>query len=97
MWSGKRTTDMRDNHVEQSGYSSVAQEIPPFTIEDNYEETRQNKMHAFLACLIPNFVTDQIIVDCVRIAKSKELRASLGMSNLANKVILPHIVNDKRY
>lgn len=83
--------------TERCGCSSIAQESPPFTVEDNSEEIRRNKIHAFLASLTPNSITNQIIANCVRIAKSQTMLASLGVTNLANKVLPPGIVDDERF
>lgn len=50
----------------------------------------------FFASLTTNVVTDQIIVDYVRVEKSKDIIASLGVINLVNEVMPLHIVSDKR-
>lgn len=81
--------------TQRSGYSLVAQVIPPFTVEDNSKEIHMNKMCTFLVSLTPDSITDQIIANCMRITKLKSILSSLGVTNLANKVLPPCIANDK--
>lgn len=54
-------------------------------------------MCALFAILTLEAITDQIIADCMRIAKSKAILASLGVTNLANEVLHQCIVNDDRF
>lgn len=42
----------------------------------------------------PRTVTDEVIADYARIAKSKDFMASLGVTNLVSEVMPPHIAND---
>lgn len=81
--------------TQRSGCSSVTQEIPIFSTEDNSKQIHRNKMRAFLANLALDAITNQSIVDCVRIAKSKEVCSSLGMTNLSNDMLASRITNDE--
>lgn len=64
---------------------------------DNTKEIQRNKIHAYLASLTLNTITDQIIVDCILIAKSRQLCASLGVINLAKEMFLARIAADERF
>lgn len=54
-------------------------------------------MFTLFTSLTPNVFTDQIIADCVWIAKSKDMLASLGVKNRANEVLPLCIVNNERF
>lgn len=68
-----------------------------FRVEDNSNEIGRNRLQTFLACLEHGTISNKVIVDNVRIAKSKDMLASLGVTNLANELLPSHIVNDPRF
>lgn len=42
-------------------------------------------------------ITDEIIADCIRMAKSKTFCTSIGVTNLAKNVLPDRIANDERF
>lgn len=54
-------------------------------------------MPAFFVSLEPRAITDEVIVDCARIAKVKDVLASIGVIDLANEMLPSYIVDDPRF
>lgn len=54
-------------------------------------------MYTSFSSLEHDTVTNKIIADYIRIAKSKDMMASLGMTNLVKEVLPPRMVNGVRF